>query len=41
MRAAGGAMRSSVKKRIDQIGKRKTSLTLEDEFWMGLKEIAA
>ena len=32
---------SLVKKRSVVIGKQKTSLTVEDEFWLLLKEIAA
>jgi len=34
-------MRSSVEKRSVIVGKHKTSVSLEDEFWTGLKEIAA
>jgi predicted DNA-binding ribbon-helix-helix protein len=35
------SMQSSVAKRSVVVGKHKTSVSLEDEFWMGLKEIAA
>jgi predicted DNA-binding ribbon-helix-helix protein len=31
---------SSVRKRSVRVGKHKTSLSVEDEFWQGLKEIA-
>lgn len=34
-------MRSVVAKRSIVIDKHKTSVSLEDEFWQGLKEIAA
>jgi predicted DNA-binding ribbon-helix-helix protein len=34
-------MRSSVVKRSVVVGKHKTSVSLEDEFWTGVKEIAA
>jgi predicted DNA-binding ribbon-helix-helix protein len=34
-------MRSTVVKRSVVIGKKKASISLEDEFWTGLKEIAA
>jgi len=34
-------MKSSVVKRSIVVGQRKTSISLEDEFWNGLKEIAA
>jgi predicted DNA-binding ribbon-helix-helix protein len=34
-------MRSSVEKRSVIAGKHKTSVSLEDEFWSGVKEIAA
>ena len=34
-------MQSSVVKRSVVVGKHKTCVSLEDEFWMGLKEIAA
>jgi predicted DNA-binding ribbon-helix-helix protein len=34
-------MRSTVVKRSIVLGKHKTSVSLEDEFWTGLKEIAA
>jgi predicted DNA-binding ribbon-helix-helix protein len=34
-------MQSSVVKRTVVIGGHKTSISLEDEFWTGLKEIAA
>jgi len=34
-------MQSSVEKRSVIVGKHKTSVSLEDEFWTGLKEIAA
>src|ERR1043166_2368908 len=34
-------MRSTVPKRSVIVGKRKTSVSLEDAFWTGLKEIAA
>jgi predicted DNA-binding ribbon-helix-helix protein len=37
----GCPMQSSVVKRSVLIGKHKTSISLEDEFWTGLKEIAA
>jgi len=33
-------MRSSVVKRSVIVGKRKTSVSLEDEFWTDVKEIA-
>jgi predicted DNA-binding ribbon-helix-helix protein len=32
--------RSHTKKRSVRIGKQKTSLAMEEEFWQGLKEIA-
>jgi predicted DNA-binding ribbon-helix-helix protein len=35
-----GAMKSLVKKRTVAFGGRKTSMTLEEPFWNGLKEIA-
>src|SRR4051812_34933950 len=35
------AMRSVVAKRSIVIGKHKTSVSLEDQFWAALKEIAA
>ena len=38
--AAGGSMKSSVIKRSIIIGGRKTSVSLEDPFWDGLKNIA-
>jgi predicted DNA-binding ribbon-helix-helix protein len=34
------AMKSSVIKRTVMVGGHKTSISLEDEFWRGLKEIA-
>jgi len=34
-------MRSSVEKRSVIVGKHKTSISLEDEFWTAVKEIAA
>jgi len=34
------AMKSSVIKRTVMVGGHKTSISLEDEFWSGLKEIA-
>ncbi len=34
-------MKSVVAKRSIVIGKHKTSVSLEDQFWAGLKEIAA
>ena len=34
-------MRSSITKRSVTIGGHKTSVTLEDVFWQGLREIAA
>jgi predicted DNA-binding ribbon-helix-helix protein len=34
-------MQSSVVKRTVVVGGHKTSISLEDEFWTGLKEIAA
>jgi predicted DNA-binding ribbon-helix-helix protein len=34
-------MRSSVEKRSVIVGKHKTSISLEDEFWTSVKEIAA
>ena len=33
-------MKSSVIKRTVMVGGHKTSISLEDEFWRGLKEIA-
>ena len=36
----GGGMTSPVKKRSIVIRNHKTSLSLEDEFWEGLKDIA-
>ena len=33
-------MKSSVIKRTAMVGGHKTSISLEDEFWSGLKEIA-
>ena len=33
-------MKSSVIKRTVMVGGHKTSISLEDEFWSGLKEIA-
>ena len=35
------SMQSSVVKRSVVVGKHKTSVSLEDEFWAGVKEIAA
>ncbi len=34
-------MQSTVLKRSVVVARRKTSVSLEDEFWIGLKEIAA
>jgi predicted DNA-binding ribbon-helix-helix protein len=34
-------MTSTVLKRSIVVGRRKTSISLEDQFWAGLKEIAA
>jgi len=36
----GGHLRSGVRKRSVVVGKRKTSVTLEDAFWDALKDIA-
>jgi predicted DNA-binding ribbon-helix-helix protein len=33
-------VRSRVRRRTVRIGKHKTSLTVEEEFWQALKEIA-
>ena len=38
---AGPPMKSRVMKRSTLVDGRKTSVTLEDEFWTALKEIAA
>ena len=38
---AGPPLRSRVTKRSPLVDGRKTSVTLEDEFWNALKEIAA
>jgi predicted DNA-binding ribbon-helix-helix protein len=40
MKSAEGLMRSPVVKRSIVIAGHKTSVSLEDEFWKGLKEIA-
>src|SRR5262249_22148610 len=40
-RALGGGMKSPVVKRSIVIGGHKTSVSLEDAFWGGLKEIAS
>jgi predicted DNA-binding ribbon-helix-helix protein len=41
MRSTGKSGTRSVNKRSIIIAGRKTSVSLEDEFWVGLKEIAA
>ncbi|MGC1983358.1 MAG: ribbon-helix-helix domain-containing protein, partial [Pseudolabrys sp.] len=40
-RHSGRGMKTAVIKRSIMIGGRKTSISLEDEFWYGLLEIAA
>ena len=36
----GGALKSSIIKRSVAVGGHRTNISLEDEFWSGLKEIA-
>jgi predicted DNA-binding ribbon-helix-helix protein len=40
MKSSGAIMKSTVVKRSIVIGGHKTSVSLEDPFWTGLKEIA-
>ena len=40
MKSSGAIMKSTVVKRSIEIGGHKTSVSLEDPFWTGLREIA-